>query len=106
MKHTFLLLYTWLAIYINERKLEYRIVIVYFLKQFSISIELILRNEGIVSNMEYTLLYFNATILLTKTTAAQNEDALSYYRVRGLYFLAVVFVRSIGIFKLLYFSQK
>ena len=31
-------------------------------------------------------------ILLTKTTAAQNEDALSYHRVRGLYFQAVVFV--------------
>ena len=30
-------------------------------------------------------------ILLTKTTAAQNEGALSYRRVRGLYFLAVVF---------------
>ena len=29
-------------------------------------------------------------ILLTKTTAAQNEDALSFYTVRGLYFLAVV----------------
>ena len=25
-------------------------------------------------------------IPLTKTTAAQTEDALSYYRVRGLYF--------------------
>ena len=37
----------------------------------------------------------HSTILLTKTTAAQNEDALSNYRVRGLYFLAVVFVRSI-----------
>ena len=35
------------------------------------------------------------TILLTKTTAAQNEVALSYHTVRGLYFLAVVFVRSI-----------
>ena len=34
-------------------------------------------------------------ILLTKTTAAQNEVALSYHKVRGLYFLAVVFVRSI-----------
>ena len=33
------------------------------------------------------------TILLTKTTAAQNEVALSYHRVRGLYFLAVVFAR-------------
>ena len=35
------------------------------------------------------------TILLTKTTAAQNEGVLSYYRVRGLYFLEVVFVASI-----------
>ena len=34
-------------------------------------------------------------ILLTKTTAAQTEDALSYYRVRGLHFLAVVFVVTI-----------
>ena len=32
-----------------------------------------------------------AFILLTKTTATQNEDALSYHRVRGLYFKAVVF---------------
>ena len=37
------------------------------------------------------------TILLTKTTTTQNEDALNYYRVRGLYFLAVIFVRSIGL---------
>ena len=29
-------------------------------------------------------------LLLTKTTAAQNEVALSYHNVRGLYFLAVV----------------
>ena len=35
------------------------------------------------------------TILLTKTTAAQNEVALSYYRLRGLYFLAGVSMRSI-----------
>ena len=34
-------------------------------------------------------------IHLTKTTAALNEDALSYYTVRGLYFLAVVFATSI-----------
>ena len=34
-------------------------------------------------------------ILLTKTTAAQNEDALSYRSVRGLHFLAVVFTASI-----------
>ena len=36
-------------------------------------------------------------ILLRKTTAVQNEDALSYYRVRGLYFLAVAFVTNIDI---------
>ena len=36
------------------------------------------------------------TILLTKTTAAQNEAALSYHKVRGLYFLAVAFVVTIG----------
>ena len=35
-----------------------------------------------------------ANTCLTKTTAAQNEDALCYHRVRGLYFMAVVFVRS------------
>ena len=34
-------------------------------------------------------------ILLTKTTAAQNEVALGYHRLRGLYFLAVVFVTTI-----------
>ena len=36
-------------------------------------------------------------ICLTKTTAGQNEDALSYYRVRGLYFMAVVYVGSIRV---------
>ena len=36
------------------------------------------------------------TIVLTKTTAAQTEDALRYYRVRGLYFLAVFFVATIS----------
>ena len=45
--------------------------------------------------LNYTLYSFYLYILLTKTTAAKNEDALSYYKVRGLYFLAVVFVRSI-----------
>ena len=34
-------------------------------------------------------------ILLTKTNVVQNEDALSYHRVRGLYHLAVVFVVTI-----------
>ena len=31
-------------------------------------------------------------MLLTKTTAAKNEVALSYHRARGLKFLAVIFV--------------
>ena len=36
--------------------------------------------------------YFGfAVILLAKTTAAQNEVALIYHRVCGLYFLAVIF---------------
>ena len=34
-------------------------------------------------------------IFLTKTTAAQNNVALSYCRLRGLYFLAVVFAATI-----------
>ena len=38
---------------------------------------------------------------LTKTTAAQTEDALSYYRVRGLYFLAVVFFGDYSIVMLM-----
>ena len=33
--------------------------------------------------------------LLTEITAAQNEDALVYHRVRGLYFLAVVLVATV-----------
>ena len=36
-------------------------------------------------------------IRLTKITAAQNEVSLSYHRVRGLYFLAVVFTATIVI---------
>ena len=35
-------------------------------------------------------------IFLTKTTAAQNEVALSHHRVRGLYFLAVVFAATMA----------
>ena len=40
-------------------------------------------------------MYFS---VLTKTTAAQNEVALSYYIVRGLYFLAVVFTATIVLY--------
>ena len=35
--------------------------------------------------------------MFTKTTAVQNEVALSYHKVHGLYFLAVVFATSIAI---------
>ena len=34
-------------------------------------------------------------ILLNKITDAQNEVALKYHRVRGLYFLAVIFAVNI-----------
>ena len=40
-------------------------------------------------------LHYFRSILLTKTTALQNEVALSYHRVRGLYFLAVVFAANV-----------
>ena len=45
--------------------------------------------------MRYAIIKTIKTILLTKTTAAQNEVALSYHSVRGLIFLAVVFVTNI-----------
>ena len=32
---------------------------------------------------------------MTKITAAQNEVTLSYHKVRGLYFLAVIFAATI-----------
>ena len=48
-------------------------------------------------NLNYTSHKSIVNILLTKTTAAQNEVALSYHSVRGLYFLAVVFVATIVI---------
>ena len=61
--------------------------------------------ETITRNCHFELICFSPdelnnsqitdSILLTKTTAAQNEVALSYQRVRGLYFVAVVFVRSV-----------
>ena len=40
-------------------------------------------------------------ILLTKITAAQNEVALRYHRVRGLYFLAVIFATTIVVITIL-----
>ena len=34
-------------------------------------------------------------IILAKMTAARNEDALNYHKLRGLYFMAVIFVATI-----------
>ena len=48
--------------------------------------------------------YETNNILLTKTTAAQNEIALSYHRVRGLYFLAVFFVATIVITRIVFMA--
>ena len=39
--------------------------------------------------------FYEHYIVLAKTTAAQDEDALSYHRVRGLYYRAVVFAATI-----------
>ena len=37
----------------------------------------------------------DVSILLTKTTVAQNEVALSYHQVHGLYIRAVVFAATL-----------
>ena len=54
-------------------------------------------NSVVIKLFTYVRLY--VTTLLTKRTAAQNEDALSYLRVRRLYYLAVVSVTTIIITK-------
>ena len=51
-----------------------------------------LRVPLIIVSTIYIYIYIYIYILLTKTTAAQNEDALSYHTVRGLHYLAVIFV--------------
>ena len=40
--------------------------------------------------------------LLTKITTGQNEVALSYHKVRGLYFLAVIFAETIVFFGIIF----
>ena len=45
----------------------------------------------------YNVITDDNTILLTKTTAALNEVALSNHNVRGQYFLTVVFATIISI---------
>ena len=47
-----------------------------------------------------------AYIILTKISAAQNEIALSYDRVRGQYFAAVIFAATIVFFELAKRMQK
>ena len=49
-----------------------------------------------MKNINYRLKIF-PNILLTKRTVAQNDFALSYYRVRGLYFLVVIFAATTDI---------
>ena len=49
--------------------------------------------------------FLTLLILLTKIAAPQNEVALSYHRVRGLYFLAVVFVTTIYILIKVFLKQ-
>ena len=43
----------------------------------------------------FNILISNGPIVLTETTAALNEVALSCHRVHELYFLAVVFAEAI-----------
>ena len=55
-----------------------------------------------ITALQFVLRAFLALLLLlTKTTAAKCEVALSYDRVRGLYFLALIFVAAISIFLVL-----
>ena len=51
----------------------------------------------IFTDISIILLYSRNSIfiLLTKTTAAQNEVVLSHHRVRELYFLAVIFAATV-----------
>ena len=48
--------------------------------------------------LEYSRPYRSYTTVLTKTTVVQNDVALSYRRVCGLYFRAVVFAATIVIY--------
>ena len=43
----------------------------------------------------YSCIDYNVYIPFIKITAAQNEVTLSYHRVRGLYFLAVIFATTV-----------
>ena len=61
-----------------------------------LSIESKIREYIFIHEIDFRFKYCKPIfILLTKTTAARNGVALSYHRVRGLCFLAGVFVRSI-----------
>ena len=51
-------------------------------------------NNGLTEESEEKV-HFYYTVLLTKTTATQNELALSYDIVRELYFLGIVFAAII-----------
>ena len=55
--------------------------------------------SGHYYSLKLTFVYVFVTILLTKIIATQNVAALDYYhRVRGLYFLAVIFAATVTMF--------
>ena len=49
----------------------------------------------LVSPSETEAIFTKRNIFLTKITAVQKDVALSYNRIRGLYFLAVIFAATI-----------
>ena len=69
-------------------------------------IDIMLEDEAIIESHDIqsnenklkiaTINFSCVIILLTKTTTAQHEVAPSYYKVRGLYFLAVVLSATIN----------
>ena len=72
-------------------KQELRHVVVLLSYQFNLTAARL--KKGTAEVLEFHV--YLQSILLTKTTAAQNEVALSYHKVHGLYFLAVVFEETI-----------
>ena len=56
------------------------------------------RTYSFISYLDYKWFLIDVdicTILLTEITAVQKEVALSYHKVRGLYFMAVIFAWTI-----------
>ena len=69
-----------------------------FVLCFSISYCIMLTHTMLLyvyEEIERPYFFIGFCILITKMTAEQNELELSYHRVRGLYFLAVIFAVTI-----------